>query len=116
VRISEKKRQDKFESRVWLDIFLAMMPVIFSKYGILPQGRSFGLATLDEKRLYRDMDTDEKPLPITQLGDSISLSLEQDEKLPFPVDSNNIANTHRKALVKNSAIENPLENTKSALT
>jgi hypothetical protein len=45
------------------------------------------------------METDGKPLPITQLGDSISHSLEQDEKLPFPVDSNNdIANTHRKAL------------------
>jgi hypothetical protein len=63
------------------------------------------------------METDEKPLPITQLGDSISLSLEQDEKLPFPVDSNNdMANTHRKALVENLAIESSLENTKSALT
>jgi hypothetical protein len=56
------------------------------------------------------METDEKPLPITQLGDSISLSPEQDEKLPFLVDSNNnTANTYRKALVENGAIENPFK-------
>jgi hypothetical protein len=29
-----------------LDIFLAMMPAIFSKYGILPQGRPFKLGML----------------------------------------------------------------------